>query len=227
MNTGISLPALEAFVFDFDGTLAPNLNLPDLRQRVMHFTAQFEVPNEVYTDHYIVEIVDAASAWLAEQSQQPSSAQQYRSQAQQLIAQYEIDAAKGKQPFSGVPLKLQTIRAQGYRVGVVTRNCRAAVLEVYPELLEHVDVLHARDDTQHLKPDPRHLQLHMSALGCASDKTAMVGDGAIDMHAGRTLNMYCIGVLSGSADFAMLEQAGADLVLNSCLDIPCPPVLAS
>ena len=221
MSIGLSLPALEAFVFDFDGTLAPNLNLPDLRQRVMTFTQQFDVPGDVYADRYIVEIVDAAFAWLAEQPQPTISAQCYRAQAHQLIAQYEIDAAKGKQPFSGVPVKLQTLRAQGYQVGVVTRNCRAAVLEVYPTLLEHVDVLHARDDTQYLKPDPRHLQLHMSALGCTPNKTAMVGDGAIDMHAGRTLDMFCIGVLSGSADLPTLEEAGANIVLNSCLDIPC------
>ena len=28
----------------------------------------------------------------------------------------------------------------------------------------------------------------------------MVGDGALDMQAGKDLNMYCIGVLSGSND---------------------------
>jgi phosphoglycolate phosphatase-like HAD superfamily hydrolase len=41
----------------------------------------------------------------------------------------------------------------------------------------------------------------------------MVGDGALDMQAGRELKMRCIGVLTGSNDTEALGAAGADEVL--------------
>jgi phosphoglycolate phosphatase-like HAD superfamily hydrolase len=41
----------------------------------------------------------------------------------------------------------------------------------------------------------------------------MVGDGALDMQAGRALNMRCVGVLTGSNNRQALIEAGATDVL--------------
>ncbi len=44
---------------------------------------------------------------------------------------------------------------------------------------------------------------------------AMIGDGGIDMHTGKTLDMICVGVLTGSGDADTLINAGADLVIDN------------
>ena len=208
--------SIDAVLFDFDGTLAPNLDLPDMRRQVIELTQAAGVPEAVYADHYIVEIIDAASAWL---SAEGADGAQYHNAAHQLITDFELAAAAGTAPFTGVSAKLETLRAAGKRLGVVTRNCRAAVVQVFPDLLRYVDVLHARDDTEFLKPDPRHLLTSLQDLACTPERTAMVGDGALDMRAGRALNMYCVGVLSGSADAAALNAAGAHQVIAHCVDL--------
>jgi len=209
---------LRGVLFDFDGTLAPNLDLPDMRRRVVELTEDYGVPQQVYSELYIVEIITAASAWLAERTEQ--TAVQYHSQAHQLITDFELAAAAHTEPFPGIAEILARLRVQGLRLGVVTRNCRAAVLRVFPDLLDYVDALHARDDTRFLKPDPRHLQHCLREMAVAPRQAAMVGDGALDMHAGRELNMYCIGVLSGSSDQQRLQQAGAHTVVADCLALP-------
>ena len=56
-----------------------------------------------------------------------------------------------------------------------------------------MDAIHARDDVAHLKPDPRHLMTNLQALKARPDSSIM-GDGALDMQAGKALNMHCIGV---------------------------------
>jgi phosphoglycolate phosphatase len=210
-------PDIHAVLFDFDGTLAPNLDLPDMRRQVIALTRQANVPDDVFADCYIVEIIDAAQHWLT--GHNSSEANRYFQAAHKLITDFEIQAAQYTQPFAGIDTKLQTLRETGYHLGVVTRNCRAAVLQVFPDLLDHVDALHARDDTTHLKPDPRHLLTCLDVLGCEPARTAMVGDGALDMKAGRELDMYCVGVLTGSADTATLHQAGAHEVIDHCLDL--------
>ncbi len=210
-----TFPALQGVLFDFDGTLAPNLDLPDMRRQVIELTRAAGVPDHVFADEYIVEIITVASAWLARQS--AIAAAHYHDQAHQLITDFELAAAAATRPFPGIAEKLDALRTQGLRLGVVTRNCRAAVLAVFPELLSYVDALHARDDTDHLKPDPRHLQLCLQTMAIPPQRAAMVGDGALDMRVGRSLNMFCIGVLSGSADHQRLEEAGAHIIIENCM----------
>jgi phosphoglycolate phosphatase len=115
---------------------------------------------------------------------------------------------------------LAHLRSNNLKLGVVTRNCRAAVLEVFPDLLNYIDALHAREDVPYLKPDTRHLDSCLAQIGATSNDSIMVGDGALDMRAGRALDMICIGVLSGSNDAAALQAAGADHVLPDALHLP-------
>ncbi len=90
---------------------------------------------------------------------------------------------------------------------------------MFPGIDDYVDALHARDDTVHLKPDVRHLQANLDVLNCSAQHSAMVGDGALDMQAGKDLNMYCIGVLSGSNGSEALLNAGANEVLQDYREI--------
>ncbi len=206
-----------AILFDFDGTLAPNLDLPDMRRQVIELTRTYDVPDHVFEDNYIVEIIDAAALWLG--GTQPDTAQRYAREAHGLITDFEMAAAADTEPFPGMAEKLDDLRNAGWRLGVVTRNCRAAVLAVFPEILHFVDVVKARDDVEHLKPDPRHLESCLTALACAAEKAVMVGDGHLDMRSGRELNMYCVGVLSGSGDAEGLTAAGAHTVIDHCVNL--------
>jgi phosphoglycolate phosphatase-like HAD superfamily hydrolase len=47
----------------------------------------------------------------------------------------------------------------------------------------------------------------------------MVGDGAMDIRAGKALGMFSVGVLSGSGSRVSLLTQGADLVLESAADL--------
>jgi phosphoglycolate phosphatase len=218
MEDGLNRERLEALLFDFDGTLAPNLDLPDMRRQVVELTQDYGVPLHVYEGHYIVEVVDQAASHL--RGSDVHAAQAYHAAAHQLILDLELRAAASTDPFPGVPDLLRSLREHGLKTGVVTRNCRQAILQVFPELLEHVDAVHARGDTQYLKPDARHITESLAALDVTPAAAAIVGDGALDMHVGRSLGMACIGVLTGSSDRKALLEAGADVVLASCLELP-------
>ena len=140
-------------LFDFDGTLAPNLDLPDMRRQVIALTETFSVPADVYADRYIVEIIDAAAAWLHER--EPAASAKYHENAHQLIVDIEINAAANTDPFPGIGEKLEQMKTQGLRLGVVTRNCRAAVLQVFPDLLRlrPRNVRAGRHDTSETGPE--------------------------------------------------------------------------
>lgn len=203
-----------AVLFDFDGTLVPNLDLTDMRRQIAAMAKAAGVPDSVYDGLYIVEIIEASQAWLSNQDTAlANSAEAYAAASHQRINDIEMQAASNTAPFTAIRQVLNQLRDKGYRLGIVTRNCRAAVLTMFPDMDEYVDCLHARDDVVHLKPDPRHLQDNLDALGAEAALSVMVGDGALDMQAGQALGMRCVGVLTGSNDTDALTDAGATEVL--------------
>jgi len=205
------LRAARGVLFDFDGTLAPNLDLPDLRRRVIAFTLDHDVPEPVFAGRYIVEILDAAAVWLAERD--PAAAADFHRRGHTLIRDFEVDAARDTGPFDDAVMLLEHLRSRGKRVAVVTRNCRDAVLTVFPEVERHCDGVLTRDDVEHLKPDARHLEQALDSIAVPAAHTVMVGDGQLDMEIGRKLGMYCVGVLTGSSNHQRLTEAGAAVVL--------------
>ena len=204
----------QAILFDFDGTLVPNLDLADMRRQIADMAKAAGVPDEIYDGLYIVEIIEASQAWLSAQDPAlANTAQAYATASHQRINDIEMEAASNTVPVEGVRQVLSQLKDAGYRLGIVTRNCRAAVLTMFPDMDEFIDCLHARDDVAHLKPDPRHLQDNLDALGVGASAAVMVGDGALDMQAGKALNMRCVGVLTGSNNRQALIEAGATDVL--------------
>ena len=206
------LDRFRCVLFDFDGTLAPNLDLPDMRRRVIELTLARDVPEAVFKDRYIVEIIDAAEAYLA-RSDAPN-ARAYAEDAHKLIYDIEMGAARGTEVFESTRPVLTAAASAGCRTAVVTRNCAPAVALTFPDWADYVDVMLARDQVTSLKPEPGHFEEALHRCGAANDQAAIVSDGAMDMRTGREVGLTCIGVLTGSSDAARLFEAGAHVVLE-------------
>jgi len=214
------IPPIEkcnCLLFDFDGTLAPNLDLPDMRRQVIDMCETHEIPRNIYSDLYIVEIIDAATTYLKKNNLKLADG--FYDSAHDLIKNIELAEASKTKPFEGVKDFLVLLRQNSIELAVVTRNCREAVLKVFPELLEYVDCLFARDDTAYLKPDTRHLEAALKQTNKNPAESAIIGDGALDMITGKKLGVAAIGVLTGNTNSEALYSAGADLVVSKCQDI--------
>ncbi len=204
-------------LFDFDGTLAPCLDLVDLKRRVLEFSIVSGVPVAELEGLFIVEMVERASDWLAKERQ--GAAEDYHCRAHALIKSREVLEAQDRRLFPGVRDVLRTLRGQGMSLAVVTRNCAEAVGIMFPDIDGFFDTVLTRDHVTYLKPDPRHLSQALDEFGCPYHAGLMVGDGVMDMSVGKSLGMSCIGVLSGTANRRSLEHAGADLVLDNVAEM--------
>ncbi len=213
----MNLATAACFVFDFDGTLAPNLDLPGMRRGVLAMTRAAGVPDDVFADRYIIEIIDAARGWLAQRS--PETAAAYHERAHTFIVDFELEAAARLDPFPAARQLLGRLRSAGKGTAVVTRNCEQAVRNTFPDIDEHLDVLLARDNVTHYKPDPRHLGRALELLAEDAERSVMIGDGQMDMRLGAAAGLICVGVLTGSSTESELERAGAHLVLPSIADL--------
>jgi phosphoglycolate phosphatase len=212
------LPPFEAILFDFDGTLGVlNLDFAAMRSRVLTFTLAQALPPEVFEGLDILELIAHATILLHQRH--PESAVVFARDVEQILQEMEVMAAQHSGLLPGIEVLLGALQRGRIGVGIVTRNCNAAVRVMFPQLDYYCQAFFPRDRVTRVKPHPEHLQAALDHLGAPPTRTLMVGDGALDMQAGKALGMFSIGVLSGSGTRDRLLQHGADLVLESATDL--------
>jgi phosphoglycolate phosphatase len=114
-----------------------------------------------------------------------------------------------------------TLRARGLRLGIATNDTEAPARAhlAAAGIAGLCDFVAGYDSGWGGKPAPGQLTAFARATGLDPATCAMVGDSLHDLHAARAAGMVAVGVLTGMADEATLDQA-ADVVLASIAELP-------
>jgi phosphoglycolate phosphatase len=212
------LPPFDAMLFDFDGTLAVlNLDFGAMRRGILDLAGTYELPIATLQEMYILEMIDHGAALLRQGH--PARAETFYRAAHQLIQDLEVAAAQQSALLPRVDELLAALSRLQVGVGIVTRNCTAAVYRIFPQLEVYCQALLTREHVTQVKPHPAHLQAALTRLGSSPARTIMVGDGVLDIQAGKALGMFSVGVLSGETARENLLAHGADLILASAADL--------
>ncbi len=204
-------PRPDVVVFDFDGTLARlTIDFGAMRRAVIACLEASGVPEFARSDRHVLEMIeDACAALPAEASAE------LRRRCDAEVERIEVSAARSGGLLPGVREALDGLRSHGLGVGIITRNCRQAVLTSAPDILERVDALVARGDTPFVKPDPAHVRACVELLGASDGRIAVVGDHPMDMTTARAGGWRGFGVLCGAGNVESLLDAGAEAVFGS------------
>jgi pyrophosphatase PpaX len=102
-------------------------------------------------------------------------------------------------PYPGAVEALQSLRARGCRLGVVTSKLQAGAQRGlacagYAGLF---DVVIGCDDVREPKPDPEPARLALQRLGADASSAQMIGDSPHDIRCGREAGTRTVGVLWG------------------------------
>ncbi len=107
--------------------------------------------------------------------------------------------------------------AEHYPLGIVTaREQRSAfaILEAHGLASLFRCVATART-TLRAKPHPDPILWAIHAIGTSPERCIMVGDTTPDIRAGKSAGLLTVGVLCGFGERDELEEAGADIILDS------------
>jgi len=211
--------AIRAWLFDFDGTLVePSIDFDAMRRAVLEIVARYGLDPEPLARMYTLELIERVEAQLIRRGD--GLARAFVREAEEAIGAIEIEAARNVSAYEGAPDMLLRLMALGYRVGIVTRNCRAAVEQVMARNDLRCDVLLTRDDVAQVKPDPRHLLAALAALDVLPQQAAMCGDHPMDIAAGRAIGAtLTVGVLRPGVAPDYFAEAQPDLVLARVVDL--------
>jgi phosphoglycolate phosphatase len=209
----------EAVIFDYDGTLVRlNIDFEAMGRAVEAFWADYGIEPGQLKRSYILEMIDEAAGLIA--AKDPSKGASFHRRSLEQVARCEVQAAKKGRILPGVTRMLNSLRAQGVKVGVITRNCDSAVRMVFPQIESLCDVFLPREYTTRVKPHPDHLALALEKLSIVNKTSCfMVGDHVLDIEAGKQMQMKTAGVLTGKTTRQHFEKAGADLILDDATKI--------
>lgn len=209
---------VEAVLFDFDGTLAECfIDFGEMRRRVLALLPQYGNPPIQADGKYILEVIEEAVQGIG--ARDPAAAAAFQADAAQLLLDLELASARRGHLIPGVPECLTALHRAGRKIGVITRNCRAAVQIVLNRQPVPYDILLTREDVARVKPDPAHPHAALAHLGVSPARAVLVGDHVSDIQCARAAGLRSIGVLTSTTDRTTLLQAGADLVLRSAAEL--------
>jgi pyrophosphatase PpaX len=126
------------------------------------------------------------------------------------------------EPFPFVSETLARLRRGGLSLGVVTSGNRDRVLGELERfgLARHFSVVVCFEDTTEKKPHPAPLMRALLELSASPAATVYVGDRPEDIHMGRRVGTFTIGVESEYGPRAVLEEAAPDLLLPDASHLP-------
>jgi pyrophosphatase PpaX len=101
--------------------------------------------------------------------------------------------------FEGVVDMLETLRAEGRKLGVVSAKRRPTVERVFAGagIGEYFDVIVGSDSTERHKPDPEPLLYALRELDAGPRDAAYVGDSPFDIQAARAASVFAVAVAWG------------------------------
>ena len=107
-------------------------------------------------------------------------------------------ASDGSSLFTGAREMLDTLRDQGFLLGIATGKARRGLIRVLEQtgLTEYFDATRCADETAS-KPHPRMLLELMDELGMVARQTLMVGDTEYDMEMATNAGAGKVAVRSG------------------------------
>ena len=201
-------------LFDLDGTVIDSAAI--ILASMRH--AASTVPDREFTDEELMASVGGPGLEAQMAALDPARVEElvrmYRAHNEPLHDELEA--------FLGMESVLETLHAEGRRLGIVTAKRRVTVELAFARrpLAHFFDVVVGGDETERHKPDPEPLLLALSRLGARAEDAAYVGDSPYDMRAAKAAGMHAVGVTWGRIHGrSALELERPDAIVDSAREL--------
>ncbi|HEX4098519.1 MAG TPA: HAD hydrolase-like protein [Caulobacteraceae bacterium] len=210
-----------AIAFDLDGTLVDTA--PDLIGTLNWLLAQ-----EGLAPLPLAEarpFIGRGARWMIERGFQAASAPLAPAQVQPLfdrfIDRYTGHIADESRPFPGCVEALEALKTHGAKLAVCTNKLTGlskALLDAL-DMARLFDAVIGSDAAPAIKPDARHLETAIAAVGGSPGRAIMVGDAATDAGAARAAKVPLILVSFGYTEVPAQDLA-PDILIDRYDELP-------
>lgn len=213
------LTEVDAVLFDLDGTLVEtNIDFALMKREMIALAVEAGMSADDIRDLDILGIVRAAAEYV-KRTHGHSAAAQLRERAMRILERIEMRHADQTTEIPFARELVETLRARGIRIGIVTRNCRAASELSLRITRISVDVLICREDANNHKPHPEAVLLALNHLHARPGNSIMVGDHTMDIGGGKSAGTKTIGFLRPDRPNDFFDAAAPDFVTTDLREV--------
>ncbi|MEC9076927.1 MAG: HAD-IA family hydrolase [Pseudomonadota bacterium] len=216
---------MQAYLFDFDGTLVDSA--PDLTRALDRALERAGLPGvglELGTQmvgHGAGALVEQAVRHITNDDSMTMKSPLCRLLLSVFLEEYEPICAETSVLYSGATELIETLNAKGKQVGLVTNKPRRFVELMLPafRLQDAFDSIVAGDDLPTKKPEPDMVQKALVDLGRAPHEACLIGDSKADLGAAKAAGVTSILVSFGYAGDLDIYHCGADRVIHDLMEL--------
>lgn len=207
----------EAVVFDLDGTLLNTLE--DLTNSVNAALSAYGHPQKTieqirtYVGNGIRNLMKRSIAGGEEDPDFEKIFQAFKEH-------YKVHCQDKTKPYDGIMELLQTLKARGIKMAIVSNKADFAVKELNEYYFKGFDMV-AIGEREGIsrKPAPDSVFQALKELGVPAERAVYVGDSDVDLETARNAKIPCISVLWGFRDEQLLKEHGAAYFANTTEEI--------
>ena len=204
-------------VFDLDGTLLDTLG--DLRDSVNFALEKNNLPKR--TTEEIRSFVGNGIRLLMERAVPENiDAETFEICFKDFCDYYKIHMEDKTAPYDGINDMLTNIKKAGFKTAIVTNKADFAAQDLCKRMFgENIDFVVGSSDDRPNKPAPDGVFYALEKLDSKIENTVFVGDADTDILTAKNASLPSIGVLWGFRDREVIEEAGAEYIVESVNDL--------
>ncbi len=215
--------AIEAVIFDLDGTLAHfNLDFKAMRSEVRTYLISIHVPVSILEiNESIFEMLKKAEIFIKNSSKSPNAFDEVRACALSIAEKYEMEAASSTSLLTGAVETLKGLQKMNVKIGLCTTSSEKAsnyILQRF-KIDGFFKVVVSREKVKYVKPHTEQFELALKTLGVHAKSALIVGDSVVDMQSAKEMKVIAVGLTTGLSSTEQLMSNGANYIVTSLTDL--------
>ncbi len=208
---------INTIVFDLDGTLLNTLE--DLKDSVNYALERQGFPLRNLSE--IRSFVGNGIRLLMERAVPENiDAETFEICFKDFCDYYKIHMEDKTAPYDGINDMLTNIKKAGFKTAIVTNKADFAAQDLCKRMFgDNIDFVVGSSDDRPNKPAPDGVFYALEKLNSKIENTVFVGDADTDILTAKNANLPSIGVLWGFRDREVIEEAGAEYIVESVNDL--------
>lgn len=207
----------KAIIWDLDGTLLDTLQ--DLYLAVNHALRTFGMPERTL-DEVRQFVGNGVRRLMALAVPDGDSNPQFDAVFAEFKSYYVKHCQDNTGLYPGIADTLQTLKARGIKMAVVSNKLQAGVTELFERYFKDTMLVGIGERPEVArKPAPDMVFMAMRQLSVTPDEVVYVGDSDVDIATAHNAGIPCISVLWGFRDRDFLLAHGADIMVQEPKEI--------
>ena len=208
---------INTVIFDLDGTLTDTL--ADLKNSVNYALAKFGFPER--NSDEIRSFVGNGVGKLVYRSVPEGTDTQTAEKCLEVFKEYyKNNSCVETKPYDGIVELLEELKKRGIKTAVVTNKMHEAAAEIVELFFGGlIDITIGQSENIPPKPAPDSVFLALERLGVSKENAVYIGDSEVDCITAKNSGIPCIGVTWGFRDRGVLEENGAEFIVDKAESI--------